>query len=264
MEKYTIDTDFSTLKDSQTYEWMLEFSDMVEEAFVQKDSRCCLFGNLFFMELYVYIIRKGLQLRNQELSAVLQKALDVLWGYWDGHTDLAVFEEFANNLFACILAYCVGEDLTDAQMEFDQKYFVDKSFTFYEEKAIGWCSDLLIQLVAIEGGQFYQEDLQKDMEGYDRIDFRGLKTMLNLLKIVCMDCMNISRLSNNVDDIIKAEKQVYQTVLFQQIVKRFQDNLKVVLNATPEQFMDLRNEYQKYSIVPAEYLQQFLKYFVSI
>ena len=77
MEKYTLDTDFSSLKGSQTYDWMLEFSDMVEEAFAEKDNRFCLLGNLLFMEIYVHTIRKGLTNRNEPLSAILQKALDI-------------------------------------------------------------------------------------------------------------------------------------------------------------------------------------------
>lgn len=46
-------------------------------------------------------------------------------------------------------------------------------------------------------------------------------------------------------------------VLFQQIIKQLQDSLKTALNATSEQFMTLRNEYQKYSMIPADYPQQF-------
>lgn len=264
MEKYTLDTDFSSLKGSQTYDWMLEFSDMVEEAFAEKDNRFCLLGNLLFMEIYVHTIRKGLTNRNEPLSAILQKALDILWNYLAGYTDPNIFQDFANNLYACILAYNVGEDLNNVQMAFDQNYFADKDFITCEYQVIEWCAGLLIQLVAIEGGQLYREDLQEDLERYNRVDFYGLEEMLNLLENICIDYANISRLSNTIEDIIKAEEQVHQTVLFQQIIKQLQNSLKTALNAKPEQFMSLRNEYQKYSIIPAENSQQFLEYFISI
>lgn len=255
MGNYTLDTDFSSLKGRETNDWLLELGNIAEEAFAGRDHRICLLGNLLVMEEYIHTIRDGLE-PDRRLSSVLQEASDMLWNYLDGGANPSVFQDFANNLFACILAANVGEDLTEEQEEFFAKYIAGANFSGCEAQAVEWCAVLLISLVSIEGWRLDFEDFK----GVSRIDFVGIEEMLTILEDASIDLTGTPRLSNRAVDLQKAEDQVHQTALFQGLVKRIQNCLNTALHVEPDQIMMLRGEFQKNEIIPKKYAKELLEY----
>lgn len=253
---YTLDTDFSSLHGPQTSEWLLEFGEMVGEAFVDKDDRCRLLGNQLIMELYVNTLRQGLAENGEKLSAALQQAQCLLWDYLKGCITPADFQEFANDLYACLIAYNVGDIHTDAPEEFYKTYFADTNPNSYELAAIEWSAGLLLELVAITGGQLEFDEF----ETCERIDFYGIEIMLNLLEEACLALTNTPLHSHTAKAWTAALEQVHITPLFQQITHHIRHSLKIACTAMPEQYALLWEEYQQYTILPEEYAGRLLEY----
>lgn len=255
MGSLTLDTDFTTLNEKESKEWILNFREMVQEAFAESDNRTCLLGNLLVLEEYVHTIGDGLE-NDVPLSIVLKEAIDILWNYLDGNTTFNDFQDFANNLFACVLAFNVGEDLTEKQQNFCQKYFGDGDMSGCEAQAIGWCSGLLMQLVAIEGGRLDYDEF----DDVSRIDFYGVEEMLTILEDICIDLTDTPVASHRAVDLERAEGQVHKTQLFQNLIKHIQDCLRTARNANSDDFLHLRNEYQKHGLLPKQYCKDLLEY----
>ena len=49
----------------------------------------------------------------------------MLWDYLKEDIKPSEFEDFANNTYACVLEYMVGEELTEEQLEFYKNNFSD-------------------------------------------------------------------------------------------------------------------------------------------
>ena len=256
MEKFTLDTDFSTLSGSQTNEWILGFREMTKEAFAESDDRIRLLGNLLIMEQYIHTLRQGLAANSEYLSDTLQHAMDLLWDYLEGRTVPTDFQDFANNLFASVAYNNIGEDLTDTQAEFYSEYFSDKELSGCEWLGIEWCSILLIQLVANEGGRVDFNEL--DMN--EPIDFGEVEELLNILEDASIEFTGTPCPSSMAKDLMKTEEQVHQTPLFREIISHIQNSLKTALSADPDQFLALRKEYQQYTIIPEEYAADLMEY----
>ena len=60
--------------------------------------------------------------------------------------------------------------------------------------------------------------------------------------------------------LLKLWEDVYETPLFQSIVFKIQKGLKDAINAKPEDYAKLKNEYSQYSILPEEFAADFLEY----
>ena len=229
--KYTLNTDFSSLNGPKAANWIMGFQDMVEDAFADSSSHSRLLGNLLILESYVHTLCQGLADKDKTVPAVLQEALDLLWGYLEGDKAPSEFQDFANNLYAATLNYNVGEEITDAQAEF-YRSSVDISWgSTCEWQILTWLSVLLMEVVAINGGRL-------DFEEYEQeVDFAEMEEMLNMLADAFIDLTDTQLPSNKASDVMNAQEQVYQT---------------------PEQYPALREEYRQYVILPEEYAAKLL------
>lgn len=257
MEKFTLDTDFSTLSGSQTNDWILGFREMTKEVFAEHDDRSRLLGNLLIMEQYVHTVCQGLEANDEHLSDTLLYAMDLLWNYLEDRTVPTDFQDFANNLFASVAHNNIGEDLTDTQAEFYSERFSDKEPSDCEWLGIEWCSILLMQLVANEGGRVDFDEL--DMSG-EPIDFNEVEEMLSILEDASIEFTNTPCPSSMARDLMQAEEQVHQTPLFRGIIDHIRNSLKAALTADPDQFPALRKEYQQYTIIPKKYAADLIEY----
>ncbi len=255
MGKYTLDTDFSSLNDTQTSEWILEFHNIVKDAFANRDNRSRLLGNLLIMERYTNTLCQGLAANDKKLSLGLQKAMDLLWGYLENRIVPFDFQDFANDLYTCFLAFNIGTK-EDEPEEFSNKYFNGIAPKAYENVALEWSSGLLLELISITGAHLEHEDFEQISE----IDFYGINKMLHLLEEACIELTKTSLRSNSTQDFMQAMKQVHLTSLFQQIIYHIQKDLKTAWTATPNQFLSLRKEYEQYTIIPKEYATALLEY----
>lgn len=250
--KYTLDTDFSSLNGPKAVNWIIGFQDMTEDAFADSSSHSRLLGNLLILEPYLHTIRQGLADRGRTVPAILQEALDILWDYLEGRKAPSDFQDFANNLYAAALDYNVGEEITDAQAEFSRKYVDIPWGKNSEWQILTWLSVLLMEVVAISGGWLDFEEYEQD------VDFVEMEEMLNMLVDVFIDLTDTPLQSNKAVDVMNAQEQVYQTLLFRQFIERIQNGLKAALSATPEQYPALREEYRQYTILPEEYAVKLL------
>jgi len=250
--KYTLDTDFSSLNGPKAANWIMGFQDMAEDAFADSSSHSRLLGNLLILEPYLHTIRQGLADRCRTVPAILQEALDILWDYLEGRKAPSDFQDFANNLYAAALDYNVGEEITDAQAEFSRKYVDIPWGKNSEWQILTWLSVLLMEVVAISGGWLDFEEYEQD------VDFVEMEEMLNMLVDVFIDLTDTPLQSNKASDVMNAQEQVYQTLLFRQFIERIQNGLKAALSATPEQYPALREEYRQYTILPEEYAVKLL------
>lgn len=256
MEKFTIYTDFSLLNVSQADKWMLGFDSMVESAFQESSEHSRLLGNLLIIEQYAHTLRQGLSVEGEKPSATLQQSIDFIWKYLENDLKLKDFESFANNLYASTLAYNVGEVLTDTQKVFDDEHFGGKELNSIEWQLLTWTSMLLMELVAILGGQFDFDEF----ENCKQIDFYGINEMLNLLVDAYIDFTNTPLPSNKAKDLQAAISQVYQTSLFRQLIDKILTSLKTALVASPNQYLSLRQEYRNDTIIPKEFATSLMEF----
>ena len=127
----------------------------------------------------IHTLRQGLAGRGRAIPVIMQKALDLLWGYLEGVNLPSEFEDFANNFFASTLNYNTGEEITDTQMNFYREYFDDVEQTTIEWQILTWQSTLLMELLAATGGRL---DFEEYEESENTIGFDGMDEMLNLLR----------------------------------------------------------------------------------
>lgn len=257
VENYTLETDFAALDGPGANRWLNSFQEMADTAFADSGDRCRLLGNLLVLERYIHTIQQGLRTTGGQISRGTQSAIDQLWAYLEGRAVPADFAEFANNLYACLLAYDVGENLTEEQEAFQQQYFGKIDYLRAgENTAAVWAFCLLLQLVAIEGGRLdYQE-----FRSCKQVDFVGIKGMLNLFDDTCIELTGTSCPSDRGGDILRAMEAGHLTPLYRQIVAHIQGDLHTALAAQPEQYGALREAYQEMSILPEEYAVQMLEY----
>lgn len=250
MAKYTLDTDFSLLNGPKAHNWILRFRDMANTAFAGKDNRARLLENLLIIEQYVNTLKKGLSADGEQLSAVLQNTLDVLWDYVEGHTAVSNFQDFAHNLYASTLAYNAGEELTEVQAAFYQEHFSGVELSSIEWQNITWTSELLLEVVAIEGGRLDFEEAA----AYEQISFAAIDDLLAFLTDASINIIKAAPPSSTGAEYSKEAEGVYQSALFQYIIEHIQDSLKTALTVVPEQYPTLRINYQEITIIPAEHI----------
>ena len=163
--------------------------------------------------------------------------------------------DFANNLYAAVLDFNVGEEITDAQAEFSRKYVDIPWGKNSEWQILTWLSVLLMEAVAISGGRL---DFEEYEEYEQDVDFMEMEEMLNMLADVFIDLTYTPLQSNKAVDVMNAQEQVYQKPLFRQFIERIQNGLKAALSAAPKQYPALREEYHQYAILPEEYAAKLL------
>ena len=255
MGTYTLDMDFSALNGPKANEWLANFREIAQDAFADKDSRCRLLGNLLVLERYIHTLEQGLRQTGKPLSKGTRSAVDQLWAYLEGRAVPAEFAEFANNLYACLLFYNVGESLSDEQAAFNKAYFGDVDYLRAgEDTAAGWAFSLLLQLVAIEGGRLDYSEFTRCTQ----VDFAGIQEMLELLDDACIELTGTPCPSNGAWNYLNALKEVHLTPLFRQIVSHIQHDLQTARTALPEQYGALREAYREKTILPEEYAGAFL------
>ena len=255
MGTYTLDTDFSALNGPKAGEWLANFRELAQDAFADRENRSRLLGNLLVLERYIHTLEQGLRQTGGQLSKGTRSAVDQLWAYLEGHTVPADFADFANNLYACLLFYDVGESLSDEQAAFDKAYFGDVDYLRVgEDTAAGWAFGLLLQLVAIEGGRLDYSEFTRCTQ----VDFAGIQEMLELLDDACIELTGTPCPSNEAGNYLNALKEVHLTPLFRQIVSHVQHDLQTARTALPEQYGTLREAYREKTILPEEYAGAFL------
>ena len=84
---------------------------------------------------------------------MMYEDIDMLWDYLYGKIKPSDFEGFANNVYACVLEYMVGEELTDEQSEFYKNNFPEGDINSLHWEILAWASYLLLELTAIHGGR---------------------------------------------------------------------------------------------------------------
>ena len=84
---------------------------------------------------------------------MMYEVIDMLWDYLYGKIKPSDFEVFANNVYACVLEYMVGEELTDEQSEFYKNNFPEGDINSLHWEILAWASYLLLELTAIHGGR---------------------------------------------------------------------------------------------------------------
>lgn len=256
MGEYTLNTDFSSLSGSQAGDWLSDFSKLAETAFEGRDDRARLLGNLLVIEQYVHTLRQGLAESGEQPSAILQRALDLLWDWLEGRVAPEDLQDFANNLYASVLSYNVGESLTDTQEEFDKEHFGGLDLNGCEWQIIGWIAVLLMELVAVAGGRLDFDEFERCKQ----VDFGGLGEFLDVLYDPCIEFTGTPLPSSTAKDLLKAIERVYQTPMFRKIVSQIQKSLNTALEAVPEQFPALREEYRQYGIFPEEFAADLMEF----
>lgn len=260
--KDTLDTDFATLRGAETVRWMEGFPKMTRSAFAERDNRTKLLAHLLILEPYVHTLRLALAKRDKQPSEVMERGMELLWGYLEGTAGLADFEDFANHLFSATVHYNTGEELTEAQREFYEEHLQALEENDLEWSALGWISDLLITLTASEGGRLdFPLDAQSQLPAYQQIFFTDVEELLNGLADFCIDAVEIPMASSRARDYIAAIHQAYETPLFRQVVAQVIHGMRTALTAQPEQYEALRREYQGYLLVPEAYLEEFSDFF---
>ncbi|MCI8650682.1 MAG: hypothetical protein HFG20_11270 [Anaerotruncus sp.] len=257
MSKFTLDTDFATLSTAQTHQWMLDLQDIIETSFENSSNRTSLLANLLVLERYTNTLRQGLAANGEQPSAILQQSQDLLWDWLQERANPHDFEDYANNLYACVCYIATGEELNEQQEAFLHEQLAEYAdFSTIETHIIEWSAALLISILAISGARLDFEELAS----CKNISFFEIEDMLNILTDTCIDLTGIPRASCKAKDWEEAEGKLYQTPLFRQIVANVLEDLRTALAAKPEAFAALRKTYQQCTILPEEFAEDLLAY----
>lgn len=256
MTAYKLFADFTSLNRKKAGDWVANCSTLADEAFRNSSNKTRLLDNLLVLEQYFNTLKQGIKENSAEVEPIVYKAMDMIWDYLYGKVKVFDFEDFANNLYACVLEYMVGEELTEEQYKFYQNNFSDDDINSLHWSILSWVSYLFLELLAIHGGRLDFDEFEE----CDFIDFVQIDEMLNGLNDACIDFAGVECPSSMAKDVIKAMEDVYETPLFQSIVLKIQKGLKDALHAKPENYEKLREEYSQYSILPKEFAADFLNY----
>ena len=208
--------------------------NLAENVFAGCDNQQRLLGNLLVLVRYVNTLRQGLAGEGKVLSLGLQRAVTLLWDFLEGNTVPVEFEDFSNDLYDCYYIDSVG-DKDELPEPFYTEYFGDDRPCEYEWMAVEWAAGLLMQLVSITGGRLDFDDF----ENCKQVDLYGVQLLMDQLEVI-------------------AETGVIPP--FQGIAQVVQYDLQRARSAGPEAFALLRDEYQKYTILPEEYAGNLLDY----
>ena len=201
-------------------------------------------------------MEQSLQENGEEPLPITYQSIQMLWDYLDGKMKPSDFADFANSLYACVLEFMVGEELTEEQSAFYENYFLEGNDNLVQWEILCWASFLMLELLSI-----YGERLDFDeFESCDAVDFVEIDEMLNGLNDACIDFAGVECPSSYAKDVLKAIEDVYETLLFQSIVLQIQKALKDALDAVPEDYAKLRKEYRHSAILPQEFASDFMEY----
>lgn len=261
MGKYTLDTDYSKLNSPEAEKWLKEFSDNVELWFNGKDNDAKILGNLLIFEAFINTVKEGLKATDDEITDVISVAMDYLWDYLKNKTYSKDLENFAANLYAGVLAYNIGSDLTEEQEEFYEAHLNDddRERGVNEWSVISWIADLLLEVVAQEGGHLDVENFDA-FENIDTISFFNLEEMLDGISDVCIEIENVPCEDHRAVNVIKAMEEAHTTNTYKNIVRLVQKALIDASSAEPKQYGELRNEFSQYTIVPKEFAEDFVSF----
>ena len=242
MQEYTLKTNFAALEVPQAIEYLEDFGKIIEKAFEYRDIRARLLGNLLVLERYCNTVQQGLEGHEIQLSVCLRYAQGLLWDYLGGRVTAADFQDFANDYYAWFSEEGVDHfEHNDAPKGFCSEhfaeYFADSCPDPYEWVAVEWSSELLMQLVSIEGGRVDHEDFEECWN----LDVDWVPYMLEIiLETVCERLASAIVASNRKVDSEKSMIQVHNS-LAQKIVKYVQNDLQMALLAAPAEYEALRN-----------------------
>ena len=256
MAAHRLFCDFASLNRKDAGDWVYNCSKLADEAFKNSSNQTRLLGNLLVLEQYMHTLEQGLQENGEEPLPITYQSIQMLWDYLDGKMKPSDFADFANSLYACVLEFMVGEELTEEQSAFYENYFLEGNDNLVQWEILCWASFLMLELLSI-----YGERLDFDeFESCDAVDFVEIDEMLNGLNDACIDFAGVECPSSYAKDVLKAIEDVYETLLFQSIVLQIQKALKDALDAVPEDYAKLRKEYRHSAILPQEFASDFMEY----
>ena len=234
MEKFTLDTDLVTSDKIQVKAWMMEFRNLVENAFANCGNEQRLLGNLVVLTRYRNTLQQGLAREGKVLSLGLRRAVELLWDFLEKNTSPLKLADFSNLLYDCHYINSVGES-DELPEPFYTENFGNGYPCAYEWMAVEWASGLLMQLVAIAGGRLDYDDF----EDFEHVDFYGVHLLLDQLEVITEN---------------------WETLSFQKIAQIVKNDLQRARNSCPEMFVLLRSEYQKYTLMTEENAKKLLDY----
>ena len=256
MAAHTLFCDFASLNRKDAGDWVSNCSKLADEAFKNSSNQTRLLGNLLVLEQYMHTLEQGLQENGEEPLPITYQSIQMLWDYLDGKMKPSDFADFANSLYACVLEFVVGEELTEEQSAYYENHFPEGNDNLVQWEILCWASFLMLELLSI-----YGERLDFDeFESCDAVDFVEIDEMLNGLNDACIDFAGVECPSSYAKDVLKAIEDVYETSLFQSIVLQIQKALKDALDALPEDYAKLRKEYRHSAILPQEFASNFMEY----
>ena len=214
--------------------WPENFGRWAEEAFEGCDNGRRLLGNLLVLRRYVNTLRQGLERKGKEISLGLRRAEAILWDLLEGKADAAEAEDFSNDLYYCYYIDSAG-DREELPEPFYTEYFGDGRPDAYEWMAVEWAAGLLLQMVSMAGGRLDFDDF----EDCEHVDFYGVHLLTDQLEVIAKEGSILP---------------------FQGIAQAVLADMARARRARPEEYAPLREEYQKYAIMPEEYAPRLLEY----
>ncbi len=248
MQEYTLKTNFAALEVPQAIEYLEDFGKIIEKAFEYRDIRARLLGNLLVLERYCNTVQQGLEGHEIQLSVCLRYAQGLLWDYLGGRVTAADFQDFANDYYAWFSEEGVDHfEHNDAPKGFCSEhfaeYFADSCPDPYEWVAVEWSSELLMQLVSIEGGRVDHEDFEECWN----LDVDWVPYVLEIIQVGVCEWLASAIAASNME-----VDSVYNS-LSREIVMYLQKDLRTALWAAPMEYEALRKEYGQYTIIPEQY-----------
>ncbi len=242
-------TRYSTLDKTQAEDWVANCSQWADHAFQNSSNQNRLLGNLLILEQYFHTMCHGAKATEEEPASIIRQSIDLLWDILYERKTVSEIEDFVNDSYACVLAYMVGEDMTDQQAELYDAHFENLGGSTLQWQVMGWASQMLMEVTAIYGGRLDFEEFSS----CETIDFAELDEMLNFLSDACMDLTDVECPSDMAKDVIAAFQDMYITPLFQFIACQIQKSLQEALSATKADYEYLQQKYREYVILPEEY-----------
>ena len=123
MAAHTLFCDFASLNRKDAGDWVSNCSKLADEAFKNSSNQTRLLGNLLVLEQYMHTLEQGLQENGEEPLPITYQSIQMLWDYLDGKMKPSDFADFANSLYACVLEFMVGEELTEEQSAYYENHF---------------------------------------------------------------------------------------------------------------------------------------------
>ncbi len=248
---FTLDTDFSELDTEGIKEYMMDFGNILEDAFYDEDDEHKLLGHLMIMSRFINTSRHALDAQHLDNSPGIQKAYDIIWDYVEGKVRPIDFERFTNMINGFCLSYTQTKSCRLTWEVFD-KYITTGLLTSIEFMLLQWCVLLLLALVRKDGWHIKPYDY----DGPDEISFGFMGQVLYKVFRACAVVSGIPVPSYTDTDAgydPDAEELFYSCPLIADAVCGIRGDLLSALGTDPSQYARLRNECRSRVLLPDKF-----------